>query len=69
MDKVLGDLSKGVTTCSHIDNICEHYSFMSYIKPFGIEDALKDPDWVMAMHEDLNNFNRNEVWTLVSCPK
>jgi hypothetical protein len=44
VDKVLGDLSKGVTTCSYIDNICEHYSFMSYIKPFGIEDALKDLD-------------------------
>jgi hypothetical protein len=26
-----------------------------------IEDALRDPDWVVAMQEELNNFTRNEV--------
>ncbi|KAK1627194.1 hypothetical protein QYE76_001509 [Lolium multiflorum] len=31
-------------------------------------DALEDPDWVMAMHEELNNFKRNDVWTLVERP-
>jgi hypothetical protein len=30
-----------------------------------IEDALRDPDWVVAMQEELNNFTRNEVWHLV----
>jgi hypothetical protein len=30
-----------------------------------IEDALRDPDWVVAMQEELNNFIRNEVWYLV----
>jgi hypothetical protein len=34
-----------------------------------VEDALKDPDWVMAMQEELNNFTRNEVWSLVERPK
>jgi hypothetical protein len=29
-----------------------------------IEDALRDPDWVVAMQEELNNFTRNEVWHL-----
>jgi hypothetical protein len=33
-----------------------------------IEDALRDPHWVVAMQEDLNNFTRNEVWHLVPCP-
>jgi hypothetical protein len=32
-------------------------------------EALKDPDWVEAMHEELNNFKRNKVWTLVEKPK
>jgi hypothetical protein len=27
-----------------------------------VEDALRDPDWVLAMQEELNNFTRNEVW-------
>ncbi len=26
-------------------------------------------DWVLAMQEELNNFKRNEVWTLVPRPK
>ena len=34
-----------------------------------VEQALEDPDWVNAMHEELHNFERNEVWTLVEKPK
>ena len=30
-----------------------------------IEEALRDVDWVNAMHEELNNFIRNQVWELV----
>jgi hypothetical protein len=41
---------------------------VSYIEPYRIEDALRDPDWVMAMQEELNNCTRNEVWHLVPCP-
>jgi hypothetical protein len=26
-------------------------------------EALQDPDQVNAMHEELNNFTRNQVWT------
>jgi hypothetical protein len=41
---------------------------MSSIEPYGIEDALRDPDWVVAMQEEPNNFTRNEVWYLVPRP-
>jgi hypothetical protein len=34
-----------------------------------VEDALRDPDWVVAMQEELNNFKRNQVWSLVERPK
>jgi hypothetical protein len=34
----------------------------------GVEEALQDSDWVMAMQEELNNFTRNEVWHLVPRP-
>jgi hypothetical protein len=47
---------------------CDHYSFVSSIEPYRIEDALRDPDWVMAMQDELNNFTRNEVWHLVPRP-
>jgi hypothetical protein len=33
-----------------------------------VNDALRDPDWVLAMQEELNNFTGNEVWHLVPRP-
>jgi hypothetical protein len=41
---------------------------VSSIKPYRIEDALRDLDCVVAMQEELNNFMRNEVWHLVPHP-
>jgi hypothetical protein len=35
VDQILGDISKGVTTCSCLANFCEHYSFVSSIEPIG----------------------------------
>jgi hypothetical protein len=49
VDQILGDISKGVTTCSRLANFCEHYSFVSSIEPFRVEEAMQDPDWVLAM--------------------
>jgi hypothetical protein len=37
VDQILGDISKGVTTRSRIENFCEHYSFVSSIEPFRVE--------------------------------
>jgi transposase InsO family protein len=68
VNSILGDIHKGVTTRSRVAHLCEHYSFVSSIEPYMIEDALRDPDWVMAMQEELNNFMRNEVWYLVPRP-
>jgi hypothetical protein len=34
---------------------------VSYIDPYRIENALRDPDWVVGVQEELNNFRRNEV--------
>jgi hypothetical protein len=43
---------------------------VSLEEPKKIEDAsLKDSDWVNVMHEELNNFARNQVWELVERPK
>ena len=42
---------------------------MSSIEPNKVDEALLDVDWVNAMHEELNNFTRNQVWELVERPK
>jgi 4-diphosphocytidyl-2C-methyl-D-erythritol kinase len=34
-----------------------------------VEQALEDPNWIIAMEEELDNFKRNEVWELVPRPK
>jgi hypothetical protein len=69
VDQILGDISKGVTTRSRLAIFYEHYSFVSSIEPFRVEKALQDLDWVLAIQKELNNFKRNEVWSLVPCPK
>jgi hypothetical protein len=53
----------------YVANICEHYSFVSSFESFKVEDALHDPNWVVAMQEELNYFKCNEVWSLVETPK
>jgi hypothetical protein len=57
VNNIIGDIEKGVTTKSRVANFCEHYLFISSFEPFKLEDALRDLDWVVAMQEELNNFN------------
>jgi hypothetical protein len=44
VNSILGDIHKGVTTRSRVAHFCEHYSFVSSIEPYRIEDVLRDPD-------------------------
>ena len=68
LNTIIGDISRGVQTRSRLVSFCEHFSFVSSIEPKKIEEALMDVDWVNAMHEELNNFTRNQVWRLVERP-
>jgi hypothetical protein len=68
VDNILGSLRKGVTTCSHLVNFYQYYSFVSSLEPLKVEQALGYLDWVVAMQEELNNFKRNQVWSLVERP-
>jgi hypothetical protein len=69
LDSIIKDISRGVQTRSRLVLFYEHFSFVSSIEPKKIDEALKDVDWVNAMHEELNNFTRNQVWELVERPK
>ena len=39
------------------------------MEPTNIDEVLEDPNWVMAMQEELNNFTRNEVCVLEERPQ
>ncbi|KAH9685562.1 Integrase catalytic domain-containing protein [Citrus sinensis] len=68
-DVILGDPSRGITTRSSLRNTCEHNAFISQIEPKSFEDAENDESWIMAMQEELNQFERNNVWELVPKPE
>jgi hypothetical protein len=61
LGSIIGDISRGVQTRSRVASFCEHFPFVSSIHPKKIDEALKDVDLVNAMHEELNNFKRNQV--------
>ncbi|XP_073064107.1 uncharacterized protein [Primulina eburnea] len=42
--------------------------FVSQIEPKNVMEALKDEFWTNAMHDELEEFVRNDVWTLVPSP-
>ncbi|GKC64353.1 retrovirus-related pol polyprotein from transposon TNT 1-94 [Tanacetum coccineum] len=55
-----------ITTASVSE--CLFVDFLSEIELKKISEALKHPGWINAMQEELNNFYKNKVWTLVSLP-
>ncbi|KAK1618138.1 hypothetical protein QYE76_023655 [Lolium multiflorum] len=68
-DKVLGDVRAKVSTRRQLANFSNHHAYISVVEPKKVFESLEDSDWVEAMHEELNNFKRNKVWTLVEKPK
>jgi hypothetical protein len=69
IDQIMSDISKGVQTRSRVASFCQHYSSVSFHEPKRVNEALDDPDWVISIQEELNNFTRNQVWELVERPK
>jgi hypothetical protein len=43
--------------------------FVALFEPRDVGHALSDSSWVNAMHVELENFERNKVWTLVESPR
>ena len=60
-DQIIGNPSSEVRTRSSLRNICNNLTFISQIEPKNINDALVDENWMIAMQEELNQFERSEV--------
>ena len=52
-----------------IANFVSYSCYLSQVEPTKVEDALQDESWVEVMHDELLQFQRNDVWTLVLRPE
>nr|XP_029151576.1 uncharacterized protein LOC114925950 [Arachis hypogaea] len=43
-------------------------ALLSQMEPQNVKEALDDPSWVKAMEDELYDFEKNQVWTLVPRP-
>nr|KAJ0209461.1 hypothetical protein LSAT_V11C400222940 [Lactuca sativa] len=69
VDRIIGNIHDGVRTRSSVlNNFCMYVNFVSMILPDKVHTALQDADWIKAMQEELNEFKRHNVWTLVPRP-
>ena len=68
IDNIIGDISKGVSTRLNLKDACLNMAFVSQVEPTKVAQALEDDQWILAMQEELNQFERNEVWELVPNP-
>ncbi|GJX47325.1 retrovirus-related pol polyprotein from transposon TNT 1-94 [Tanacetum coccineum] len=72
LDQVIGDPSKPIMTRKrlHIDSeVCIYALTVSTIEPKNIKKAMTDHSWIESMQDELNQFERLQVWELVPRPK
>jgi hypothetical protein len=65
--QIIGNLNERVTRSSRSSHLSCFLNtlFVALFEPRDVEHALSDSSWVNVMHEELENFERNQVWTLV----
>jgi hypothetical protein len=69
--QIIGNLNERVTWCSRSAHLSYFINtlFVALFEPRDVGHAHSDSSWVNVMHEELENFERNQVWTLVEPPR
>jgi hypothetical protein len=69
--QIIGNLNKRVTWSSRSAHLScfTNILFVALFEPQDVGDALSDSSWVNVMHVELENFERNQVWTSVQPPR
>nr|GEX08248.1 retrovirus-related Pol polyprotein from transposon TNT 1-94 [Tanacetum cinerariifolium] len=71
LENIIGELARPVSTRLQLHEqalFCYYDAFLTYVKPKTYKDALTQSCWIEAMHKELNEFERLEVWELVAQP-
>jgi hypothetical protein len=69
LSRIIGDINERKTRSrSRNASRFSHSAFVAIFEPKDIGHGLFDPNWVNTMHEELENFERNQVWELVEPP-
>ena len=68
-ERIIGDIgSRTLRSQTGSMAFFAHFGFVASFEPKDVGHALSDSHWVNAMHEELENFERNQVWKLVEPP-
>jgi hypothetical protein len=69
--QIIGNLNTRVTLSSRSTHLSYFINtlFVALFEPRDVGHTLFDSSWVNAMHEELENFERTQVWTLVEPPR
>ncbi|GJS54729.1 retrovirus-related pol polyprotein from transposon TNT 1-94 [Tanacetum coccineum] len=68
LDNIIGELERPVSTRLQLHEqalFCYYVAFLTSIEPKNYKDALTQACWIEAMQEELNEFERIEVWELI----
>ncbi|GJV50224.1 retrovirus-related pol polyprotein from transposon TNT 1-94 [Tanacetum coccineum] len=68
---VIGDPSRSVSTRKQLQTDamwCYFDAFLTLVEPKNFKQAMTEPSWIDAMQEEIHEFERLQVWELVSCP-
>ncbi|GJT00821.1 retrovirus-related pol polyprotein from transposon TNT 1-94 [Tanacetum coccineum] len=72
LDQVIGDPSKPVMTHQRLPTdfeVCMYALTVSTSKPKNIKEAMTDHSWIESIQDELNQFERLQVWELVPRPE
>jgi hypothetical protein len=69
--QIIGNLNESVTRSSRSAHLScfSNTLFVALFEPRDVGHALSDSSWINVMHEELENFERNQIWTLVDPPR
>jgi hypothetical protein len=69
--QIIGNLNERVIRSSRSAHLScfSNTLFVALFEPRDVGHTLSDSSWVNAVHEALENFERNQVWTLVDPPR